>query len=88
MAEMLAHGYFQFKVNIDMAITFPQNPTVGQEFLADNTVTYVWTGSHWNSGIPIHNGTAEYAVYGGSASSVYNELLDNTLDGGGGHYDN
>ena len=71
-----------------MALTFPTNPTVGQEFLADNTVTYVRTGSAWNSSIPIHNGTAEYAVYGGSASSVYNELLDNTLDGGGGHYDN
>lgn len=71
-----------------MALTFPTNPTVGQEFLADNTVTYVWTGSAWNTSIPIHNGTAEYAYYGGSASSVYNDLLDNTLDGGGGHYDN
>lgn len=71
-----------------MAITFPTHPTIGQEFLADNTVTYVWTGSLWNTSIPIHNGTAEYAYYGGSASSVYNDLLDNTLDGGGGNYDN
>jgi len=85
---MLTAHYFQFKVNIDMAIIFPTRPNIGQEFLADNAVTYVWTGIAWNSSIPIHNGTAEYANYGGSASSVYNELLDNTLDGGGGHYDN
>lgn len=78
----------QFKINIVMAITFPTRPNIGQEFLADNAVTYVWTGNTWNSSIPIHNGSAEYANYGGSASSVYNDLLDNTLDGGGGHYDN
>ena len=71
-----------------MIIKFPTHPNIGQEFLADNCVTYVWTGNTWNSTIPIHNGTAEYAIYGGSASSVYNDLLDNTLDGGGGHYDN
>jgi hypothetical protein len=71
-----------------MALTFPTNPTIGQEFLADNTVTYIWNGSAWSSAIAIHNGTAEYATYGGSASSVYNDLLDNTLDGGGGNYDN
>lgn len=70
-----------------MAIIFPTRPNIGQEFLADNAVTYVWTGNTWNSAIPVHNGTAEYTYVGGSASSVYNNL-DNTLDGGGGHYDN
>ena len=71
-----------------MAITFPTQPRLGQEFLADNSVTYIWTGNTWNSAIPIHLGTAEYTYVGGSASQVYNDKLDNTLDGGGGHYDN
>jgi hypothetical protein len=65
-----------------MAIIFPTDPTVGQEFLPDNGVTYVWTGNTWNSAIPIHNGTASYTMIGGSASSTFNNL-DNSLDGGG-----
>ena len=64
-----------------MALEFPQNPTLGDLFLADNTATYVWTGVAWDTSIPIHNGTAIYADVGGVASTVYT-VLDNTLDGG------
>jgi len=64
-----------------MALHFPQNPQLGDLFLADNTVTYVWTGSAWNSSIPIHNGTANYVYVGGNADTTFT-ILDNTLDGG------
>ena len=30
-----------------MALTFPLNPTVGQEYVGDNGVTYVWDGVKW-----------------------------------------
>lgn len=64
-----------------MALEFPQNPTIGDLFLADNAVTYVWTGVAWDSSIPIHNGTADYFNVGGVANTVFT-VLDNTLDGG------
>lgn len=63
-----------------MALTFPQNPTLGDYFYADNAVTYVWTGTAWDSSIPIHNGT-DYFYVGGTADTVFT-VLDNTLDGG------
>lgn len=64
-----------------MALEFPQNPSLGDLFLADNAVTYVWTGVAWDSSIPIHNGTARYFDVGGLASTEYT-VLDNSLDGG------
>jgi hypothetical protein len=64
-----------------MALQFPQNPTLGDLFLADNAVTYAWNGVAWDSSIPIHNGTAEYAYVGGVADTVFT-VLDNSLDGG------
>jgi len=64
-----------------MALQFPINPTLGDLFLADNSITYVWTGAAWDSSIPIHNGTAQYIDVGGVASTVFT-VLDNSLDGG------
>lgn len=64
-----------------MALEFPQNPTLGDLFLADNAITYVFTGVAWDSSIPIHNGTAQYIDVGGVANTVFT-VLDNTLDGG------
>ena len=64
-----------------MALQFPINPTLGDLFLADNSITYVWTGAAWDSSIPIHNGTAQYVDVGGVASTVFT-VLDNSLDGG------
>lgn len=64
-----------------MVITFPANPTAGQEFLPDNGVTYIWTGSYWSNAVPTQAGQAFYTVVGGSAAT---EIFNNTLDGGNG----
>lgn len=65
-----------------IAIIFPNNPTIGQEFVPTNGATYVWNGSYWSSIIAITEGTASYIYEGGDSSFVYNELIDETLDGG------
>jgi hypothetical protein len=65
------------------AITFPTNPTVGQEYIPNNSAVYVWVGNRWSSAWPIQNGQAYSVSEGGIAATVYNELTDNTLDGGG-----
>ena len=66
-----------------MALQFPESPTLGDLFIADNSVTYIWTGSAWDSAIPIHNGLAQFTDVGGVANTVFT-ILDNTLDGGEG----
>jgi len=32
-----------------MAIDFPNSPTVGQVFVADNAIAYVWNGTLWTA---------------------------------------
>ena len=64
-----------------MAITFPQEPVLEQEFLGDNGVTYNWTGTHWSNKIPTEAGTAFYTAVGGLANT---ETFTRTLDGGNG----
>jgi hypothetical protein len=72
------------RVNTDMtAITFPQNPTVGQEYVPDNAAVYVWVGDRWSTAWPVVHGRANSVAEGGYADTVYNELTDNTIDGGG-----
>lgn len=66
-----------------MTITFPTNPAVGQEFLPDNGVTYNWTGSYWSSAVPMQAGRSFYTAVGGNASTVFDGLFNNELDGGG-----
>ena len=66
-----------------MAITFPPNPEPGQEYVADNTVTYQWTGTSWSTLVPWDNGQTQYVADGGVADQTYNEILDNTIGGGG-----
>lgn len=66
-----------------MPLIFPSSPEVGQLFVADNTVTYVWTGNRWNAAIPIHNGTAVYTSEGGYSIFDYVQGLDNQIDPGG-----
>ena len=63
-------------------ITFPTEPTTGQEFVAVNGATYIWLGNRWNSVTAINNRTAAYIVEGGDSAWDYNELTDATLDGG------
>ena len=64
-----------------MIITFPAIPTLGQEYLADNSVTYEWQGTHWSNSIPTAAGRAVYTVVGGVANT---ETFNSTLDGGNG----
>ena len=64
-----------------MAITFPTTPTLGQEYLADNGVTYEWQGTHWSNKVPTQAGRAFYTAVGGSAAT---EDFNSTIDGGNG----
>jgi hypothetical protein len=65
-----------------MAIIFPVNPAVGQNYLADNTVTYIWTGDRWSAKQALTTQQALYALDGLYAGSVYDPLIDIELDGG------
>ena len=72
------------RVNIDMAtIAFPTNPTVGQEYIPNNAAVYVWVGDRWSTAWPVVHGQANSVAEGGVAATEYNELIDNTIDGGG-----
>jgi hypothetical protein len=64
-----------------MTITFPTTPTLGQEYLADNGVTYEWQGTHWSNKIPTEAGRAFYTAVGGFANT---ETFNRTLEGGNG----
>ena len=67
------------------AISFPTNPTVGQDYLADNSVSYVWTGDRWSAKQALETHKSQYALDGLHADSDYNPLVDITLDGGTAH---
>ena len=64
------------------SIHFPANPAVGQEYLADNSVTYIWTGTYWSAKEALVTRKAQYAIDGLHADSVYDPMTDITLDGG------
>ena len=64
------------------AITFPTSPTLGQEFVAVNGATYIWLGNRWSSARAVQTGTAEHIIEGGDSAWAYNDLTDNTVDGG------
>lgn len=64
-------------------ITFPANPTTGQQFLADNAVTYIWTGDRWSAVQAITRGQAQYTLDGGYSDFDYNPLIDGIVDGRG-----
>jgi hypothetical protein len=72
------------RVNIDMTlITFPENPTLGQEYVPNNSAVYVWLGDRWSTAWPVVHGQAYSVAEGMYSDTIYNELTDNTLDGGG-----
>ena len=64
-----------------MAITFPESPAQGQEFLADNGVTYEWQGTYWSNAVPTAAGRAFYTAVGGFADTT---TFNSTLEGGDG----
>ena len=65
------------------AIIFPTNPTLGQEFVPNNSIVYHWLGNRWSSAWSVQQGQAAAVAEGGDAFTVYNELTDNTIGGGG-----
>jgi hypothetical protein len=64
------------------SIHFPSNPTVNQEYLADNSVSYVWTGDRWSAKQALETRKSEYTLDGLYSDSLYNPIVDITLDGG------
>ena len=60
-------------------IEFPVDPATGQQYVADNAVTYTWRGSHWSSAPAIESRTAYFYRDGGRAAT---EIFDSELDGG------
>lgn len=64
------------------AITFPTATAQGQEYVASNGITYIWTGTFWSSRLASETGKAFLAYDGGDSAYVYNELTDLELDGG------
>lgn len=65
------------------SLIFPSTSTVGQEYVADNGSTYIWTGTYWSSVLAVLSGRAQPILDGEYASSTYNPLVDKILDGGG-----
>lgn len=60
-------------------VEFPQNPELGQDYVADNAVTYTWLGNRWSSQPALNAGRAEHYRDGGRATSTY---FADILDGG------
>ena len=60
-------------------IEFPADPETGQQYVADNAVTYTWRGTHWSSAPALEAGTARFYLAGGRAATTY---FDQELDGG------
>lgn len=60
------------------ALSFPTNPTLGQEFIPNNSAVYEWRGDRWSTAWPVQNGRAYSVAEGGDAATQ----PDNTIDGG------
>jgi hypothetical protein len=66
-------------------VVFPQNPALGQIWVAENTATYTWLGDRWNSATAVLNGRAEFYEQGGRANTwatPTNGPQDKELNGG------
>ena len=68
------------------AITLPSTPSTGQIYVATNGATYLWLNDHWNTSVPLLNGSAVFYYEGGDATTwaTANQTNpgDTTLDGG------
>ena len=65
-----------------MALNFPNNPTTGQIFVGDNTVTYIYAGDRWSSALAMQLGVTNFVYEGGVANETFNPLIDSVIDGG------
>ena len=63
-------------------IYFPPSPTLGQQYVGINGVTYTWMGNRWSGVNAIQQVQAEYYIDNGDAGFDYNANRDGLLDGG------
>jgi hypothetical protein len=63
-------------------VVFPTSPTTGQQWVAENGVTYTWTGDRWSSVIAIQAGTAVAYIDNGDAYTADAQLNITIVDGG------
>ena len=64
------------------SIAFPADPIIGQEYVADNAVTYIFLGDRWSAGNAVTTKKSSFVNDGSYSDWEYNPLIDNTLDGG------
>ena len=64
------------------AITFPTATAQGQEYVAENGVTYIWMGAFWSSRQASETGRSFLVYECGDSAFEFNELTDIELDGG------
>jgi hypothetical protein len=64
------------------SIAFPTDPIIGQEYVADNAVTYIFMGNRWSAGNAVTTKKSYFVTDGSYSDWEYNPLVDNTLDGG------
>ena len=65
-----------------MLLDLPLNPTLNQQYVANNGVTYTWLGNRWSSEPAIRLGTASFYYEGADAFFDYDPDINDDLDGG------
>lgn len=75
-----------------MALNFPESPEIGDTYVADNGITYIFDGEKWNGTVEIPQGPTgptgptgpigpeNFEIDGGNASTIY--LAEIEIDGG------
>jgi len=65
-----------------MLLDLPLNPTLYQQYVAVNGVTYTWLGNRWSAETAVRQGTAYFYYEGADAAFDYDQVIDDELDGG------
>ena len=54
-----------------MAVTFPNSPTLGQEYTAENGLIYIWDGEKWKTQGSYAGDAGLYILKDGSNTALY-----------------
>ena len=65
-----------------MLLDLPLNPTLNQQYVANNGSTYTWLGNRWSTEPAIRQGTAYFYYEGADATFDYDPYINDELDGG------
>ena len=65
-----------------MLLDLPLNPTLNQQYVANNGITYTWLGNRWSSEVAVRTGTAAFYYEGSDAAFEYDPYVNDELDGG------